>query len=112
MIWKKRMFALNHRYDDASPRPFDWLARIASTISGFWSRGRRERSVRLTSAELRALDDRMLKDIGLRPIQIESALLHGERVGWYVPLADTVWAAALIPQSHEARRQPGRDARQ
>jgi uncharacterized protein YjiS (DUF1127 family) len=66
VTWKKSMFTLNHRYGDTSPLPFDWLARIASTIARFWSRSRRERHVRLVSAELQALDDRMLKDIGLQ----------------------------------------------
>jgi len=98
MTWKKSMFALNHRYGGVSALPFDWIARIASTIASFWSRSRRERQMRLARAELQALDDRMLKDIGLQRLQIESAALHDERRGWYVPLADTVWAVALIPQ--------------
>lgn len=81
------MFTLNHRYDDTSPLPFDWLARIASIIARSWSHGRRKRYVRLMSAELRALDDRMLKDIGLERSQIESAVLYGQRTDWYAPLA-------------------------
>ena len=87
------MFILNHRYGDTSPLPFDWFARIASTIARFWFRSRRERHVRLTSAALQALDDRMLKDIGLRRFQIESAVLNGGRDEWYASLADTGWPA-------------------
>jgi uncharacterized protein YjiS (DUF1127 family) len=74
MTWKKSMFTLNHRHAD-TPLPFGWLARIASTIARFWSRGRRERHTRLMSAELQALDDRMLKDIGIHRCQIGSAVL-------------------------------------
>jgi uncharacterized protein YjiS (DUF1127 family) len=94
------MSTLIYRHGDASPLPYGWLARIASGIASCWSGVRRERQVRLTSAELRALDDRMLKDIGLQRFQINSAVPHGERFGWYAPLADTVWAASLIPRSH------------
>ncbi len=100
------MFALNHRYGDTSPLPFTWLARIASTTARFWSHRRRERHVRLASAELQSLDDRMLKDIGLRRCQIESAVLSGGRAEWYVPLADTGWPAAPIP--HTRRTMPAR----
>jgi uncharacterized protein YjiS (DUF1127 family) len=96
------MFALNHRYGDTSPLPFDWLARIASTIARFWSRWHRVQHVRLMSTELQALDDRMLKDIGLQRCQIESAVLSGGRAEWYVPLADTGWPAAPIPHTHRA----------
>jgi uncharacterized protein YjiS (DUF1127 family) len=81
------MFTLNDQYADTSPLPFDWLARIASIIARFWSDSRRKRYVPLISAELRALDDRMLKDIGLQRYQIESALLYGQGTDWYAPLA-------------------------
>jgi uncharacterized protein YjiS (DUF1127 family) len=100
MTWKKSMFTLNHRYSDTSPLRFDWLERMASTIARFWSRSRRERHMRLTSAELRGLDDRMLKDIGLQRWQIESAVLNGRQAEWCAPLADTGWPAAPIPQTH------------
>jgi uncharacterized protein YjiS (DUF1127 family) len=106
MTWKKSMLTLNHRHGDTSPLPLDWLARIASTIARFWSRSRLERHVRLMSAELRALDDRMLKDIGLQRCQIESAIPHGGRAEWYAPLADTGWLAAPISQTH--RTMPAR----
>ena len=99
------MFTLNHRYGDTSPIPFDWLARIASTIARFWSLRRRVRHVWLISAELHTLDDRMLKDIGLQRCQIKSAVLHGGRDVWYAPLTDTGWSAA--PQAH--RTMPTRD---
>ena len=81
------MFTLNHWYGDTPPIPFDWLARIASTIARFWSRRHRVRHVRLMSTELQALDDRMLKDIGLQRCQIASAVLNG-RDEWYIPLTD------------------------
>jgi uncharacterized protein YjiS (DUF1127 family) len=99
------MFTLNHRYGDTSPLPFDWLGRIASTIARLWSRSCRVRHVRLMSAELHALDDRMLKDIGLQRCQIKSAVLHGGRDVWYAPLTDTGWSAA--PQAH--RTMPARN---
>ena len=89
------MFTLNHRYGDTSPIPFDWLARIASTIARFWSLRRRVRHVWLINAELHALDDRMLKDIGLQRCQIG-------RDEWYAPLTDTSWSAAPTPR-HIAR---------
>jgi hypothetical protein len=57
MTGKKSMYTLNHRYGDISPRPFDWLARIASAIARFWSQ---QRHSRLMRAELQTLDDRML----------------------------------------------------
>lgn len=81
------MLTLHHRYGDTSPLPFNWLARIASTIARFWSSGRAKRHARLMSADLQALDDRMLKDIGLQRYQIESAVLNGGRADWYAPLA-------------------------
>jgi uncharacterized protein YjiS (DUF1127 family) len=87
------MFTLTSRHIDTWPFPSAWLAPIASGIAGFWSRFRQKRCARLTSAELHALDDRMLKDIGLQRFQIKSAVLHGERLGWYAPLADEVWTA-------------------
>ena len=88
MTRKKSMFSQNHRYGDASPLPFDWPARIASASATLWSRRRRIRQVRLTSAGLQALDDRMLRDIGLQRCQIESVVLNGGRVEWYIRLAD------------------------
>jgi uncharacterized protein YjiS (DUF1127 family) len=103
---KETMFILNHRYGDTSPLPFDWPARIVSTIARFWSHCRRERHVRVTSAELQALDDRMLKDIGIQRCQIESAVLNGRRAEWYAPLGDGGWPAEPIPQTH--RTMPAR----
>ena len=93
------MSTLTYRHGDTSPLPSGWLARIASGIAGVWSRCGRKRHAWVMSADLQALDDRMLKDIGLQRCGIERALLHGERLEWYIPLADTVWAMALIPQS-------------
>jgi uncharacterized protein YjiS (DUF1127 family) len=108
------MFTLIYRHGDTSPLPSGWLARIASNFASFWSRSRRKRHAWVMSAELQALDDRMLKDIGLQRFQIESAVLYGEQLGWYAPFADTVWAVAPVPQStsHDDRKQPGRQAQQ
>jgi uncharacterized protein YjiS (DUF1127 family)/mannose-6-phosphate isomerase-like protein (cupin superfamily) len=103
---EEMMFVLNNRYGDTSPLTFDWLARIASTIARFLSRGRRVRHVRLMSAEPRTLDDRMLTDIGLQRYQIETAALKGGRAEWYTPLADTGWAAPA-PLTH--RTVPARN---
>ena len=83
------MFILNHRYGDTSPLPFDWPALPPSPGSGPAAAG----NVRLVSTELQALDDRMLKDIGLQRYRIESAVLNGGRDEWYAPLADTGWPA-------------------
>jgi uncharacterized protein YjiS (DUF1127 family) len=107
VTWKKSMFTLNHRYGDTSPLPFDWLARIASTVARCWSRSRRERHVRLVSAELQALDDRMLKDIGLQRYRIERVVLNGGRGEWYALVAPTGWRAVPIPQTH--RTMPARN---
>jgi uncharacterized protein YjiS (DUF1127 family) len=82
VTWKKSMFTLNHRYGDTSPLPFDWLARIASTIARFWSRGHRERHTRSMIAKLHALDDAMLKDMGIHRCQIESAVRSGDWAEW------------------------------
>jgi uncharacterized protein YjiS (DUF1127 family) len=98
MTWKKSMFTLNHRHGHTSPPPFGWLVRIVSTIATFWSRSRRGRHVRLMSAELQALDGRMLKDIGIHRCQIGSAVLNGGRAEWYVPIADTGWPVTPIPK--------------
>jgi uncharacterized protein YjiS (DUF1127 family) len=68
------MFTLNHRYGDTSPLPINWLARMASTVARFWSHRCQEQHVRLMSAELQALDDRTLKDIGIYRCEIESVL--------------------------------------
>ena len=106
------MFALNHRYRDTSPLPSDWLARITSTIARFWLRMRQDRHARLMSGELQALDDRMLKDIGLQRCQIANSMLNGRRDEWYVPLADMDWPAAPTPQARRAMpAHPGRKAR-
>jgi uncharacterized protein YjiS (DUF1127 family) len=100
------MFTLNYLYGETSPLPIDWLTRIASTTARAWARRRRVRHVRLMSTELQALDDRMLKDIGLQRCQIESAALNRGRAGWYVPLADTNWPAAPTPRTD--RTSPAR----
>jgi uncharacterized protein YjiS (DUF1127 family) len=82
MTWKKPMFTLDRQYGGMSPFTFNWLASIASTIARFWSRSRQERHARLMIAKLQALDDKMLKDIGIHRSQIESAVLNGEWAEW------------------------------
>jgi uncharacterized protein YjiS (DUF1127 family) len=106
------MFTSTYWHGDTSPHPSGWLARIARNIASFWSRSRRKRHTWVMSAELKALDDRMLKDIGLQRLEIESTVPHSERLGWYVPPADTVWAVALIPQSHRAMTENNLAGRQ
>src|ERR1700760_307518 len=101
------MFTLNHRHGDTSPRPLDWLARMASAMARFWSRGRPERHARLTIGDLQALNDTMLKDIGIHRCPIESAVLNCVRSEWYAPAAPTGWRAAAIPQTH--RTMPARN---
>jgi uncharacterized protein YjiS (DUF1127 family) len=96
------MFALHYPYVYVSVIAFGWLARFASAIARFRSRRRRARHVRLMSAELRALDDRMLKDIGLRRYHVGSAVLNGAPAEWYAPLAEPDWPAKKIPQTHGA----------
>jgi Domain of unknown function (DUF1127) len=73
---------------------------------------REDRHARLMSAELQALDDRMLKDIGLRRCQIASPMLNGRCAEWYVPLADLDWTAAPTRAHRAMPAQPGRKARQ
>jgi uncharacterized protein YjiS (DUF1127 family) len=82
MTWKKSMFTLNHQLGDTSPLLFDWRAWIASTITRFRSRSHREPYPRLTIAELRALDDAILRDIGIHRYQIEKAVLNGGWAEW------------------------------
>jgi uncharacterized protein YjiS (DUF1127 family) len=93
------MFTLKYQYGDRYPLRFDWLARIASTIARFWARWRRERLALLPSADLQALDDAMLKDIGVHRCMIDSAVLAGGRAEWYALVADSSWPAAAIPQA-------------
>jgi hypothetical protein len=82
MTWKKSMFTLNRRCGDTSPLLFDWRAWIASTVAGFGSRSHREPYPRLTIAELRTLDDAILRDISIHRYQIEKAVLNGEWAEW------------------------------
>jgi uncharacterized protein YjiS (DUF1127 family) len=57
-------------------------ATIASPFIKFWSRMRRARMTRLTITRLEALDDYMLKDIGLHRSQIEGVARHHDRYNW------------------------------
>jgi hypothetical protein len=65
---KESMFTLTYRYGDTTPLPFDWLVRMSSTIAGLWT-------ARLMIAEPQALDDWMLKEIGIHRCQTGSAVL-------------------------------------
>jgi uncharacterized protein YjiS (DUF1127 family) len=59
-----------------------WSARIASPVLWLWSRMRREWELQRGIMELRALDDRMLKDIGVSRCQIENPVRRGDHCGW------------------------------
>jgi uncharacterized protein YjiS (DUF1127 family) len=63
----------------ASP---SWSARIASPIVRFWYWMRYERRVWFTITRLQALDDHMLKDMGIHRSQIESVVRHTDRYDW------------------------------
>jgi uncharacterized protein YjiS (DUF1127 family) len=56
-----------------------WSSSIKSRFAEFRSRMRRERDRRLAIAELRALDDRMLRDIGIFRCDIEYFVRRGDR---------------------------------
>ena len=56
-----------------------WRAFITSFLARFRSRIRRGRDSRLAIAELRALDDRRLRDIGISRCDIEHPAGHGDR---------------------------------
>ena len=59
-----------------------WSATIASPFVRIWSRVRRARMIRLTITRLEALDDHMLKDIGLHRSQIEGVARHHDGYNW------------------------------
>jgi uncharacterized protein YjiS (DUF1127 family) len=59
-----------------------WSATIASPFIRIWSRMRRARMKRLTITRLEALDDHMLKDIGLHRSQIEGMARHHDGYNW------------------------------
>jgi uncharacterized protein YjiS (DUF1127 family) len=63
--------------DETVNRPTKQPSTPTSSIGRFWSRIQRERNLRRTIANLSALDDRMLKDIGLHRGQIESVARWG-----------------------------------
>src|SRR6266849_468097 len=56
-----------------------WRALITSFLARFRSRIRRGRDSRLAIAELRALDDRRLRDIGISRCDIEHPAGRGDR---------------------------------
>jgi Domain of unknown function (DUF1127) len=56
-----------------------WRDGITSPVARFWSRMRRERGIRLTIRQLKALDDRTWKDIGTDQGQLESVVQRGRR---------------------------------
>ena len=59
-----------------------WSATIASPFIRIWSRMRRAQMKRLTITRLEALDDHMLKDIGLHRSQIEGVARHHDGYNW------------------------------
>jgi uncharacterized protein YjiS (DUF1127 family) len=59
-----------------------WSATIASPFIRIWSRMRRARMKRLTITRLEALDDHVLKDIGLHRSQIEGVARHHDGCNW------------------------------
>jgi uncharacterized protein YjiS (DUF1127 family) len=59
-----------------------WSATIAYLVIRVWSRVSRARRTRLTVTRLEALDDHMLKDIGVHRCQIESIARHRDRNEW------------------------------
>jgi uncharacterized protein YjiS (DUF1127 family) len=54
-----------------------WGAYAASLLAKLWSRVFREREIRRMTAQLQALDDRMLQDIGTSRCEIELVVRHG-----------------------------------
>jgi uncharacterized protein YjiS (DUF1127 family) len=90
------MFTLTHRNGDTSSPPFNWVGRITSTITSFWSRRRGEGHVPLMIADLRAFNDAMLKDIGLQRCR-ESVVLNCGGADWCAAIAPTGWRMAPIP---------------
>jgi uncharacterized protein YjiS (DUF1127 family) len=56
-----------------------WSASITSLPGKLWSRARAVRDRRLAMAELRSLDDRALRDIGISRCDIEYFAWHGDR---------------------------------
>jgi uncharacterized protein YjiS (DUF1127 family) len=56
-----------------------WSASITSPAGKLWSRVRAIRDRRLAMAELRSLDDRALRDIGICRFDIECFARHGDR---------------------------------
>jgi uncharacterized protein YjiS (DUF1127 family) len=59
-----------------------WSAKVVASVARFWSKMRDERETRLTMTKLEALDDHMLKDIGLHRSQVESIVRHRESYRW------------------------------
>jgi uncharacterized protein YjiS (DUF1127 family) len=74
-------FAVDCVAQSGTPRvdPPGWSASIASLWGELRSRISRQRARRLAIAELRALDDRLLRDVGLCRGDIEHIAGHGDR---------------------------------
>jgi uncharacterized protein YjiS (DUF1127 family) len=74
-------FAVDCVVKSETPRvdPPGWSASIASLWGELRSRISRQRARRLAIAELRALDDRLLQDVGLCRGDIEHTARHGDR---------------------------------
>jgi uncharacterized protein YjiS (DUF1127 family) len=63
--------------EKVSPASFGWSGRVRSRIVRLWSAFCRAQQMRRAIAELEALDDRMLKDIGIHRCEIESIVRYG-----------------------------------
>jgi uncharacterized protein YjiS (DUF1127 family) len=63
--------------EEVSPASFGWNARVRSRVVRLWSAICRARRMRRAVAELEALDDCLLKDIGIHRFEIESNARYG-----------------------------------
>jgi len=64
------------RLSEARPAEHRALRRVARTLTALWSRLRRVQQARRTRRSLHALDDQMLRDIGVARTAIEWVALH------------------------------------
>lgn len=68
----KSSFHIIRSFSTARAANSGWLASIRSAITGMWSTIRQWRATRRAIAELRTLDDRSLRDIGLLRCEIDA----------------------------------------
>lgn len=69
------------RFETASIDSPRWAARAAAPLGKLWARVLRAHEIRRMKAELKALDDRALKDIGLSRFEIDLVARHGRHWG-------------------------------